>query len=98
MGARRNGSATRRRQDDAETRKSLAFYFGLLLLAGQFVARVALGIPFDLLFLSITAALVLGVLFGPSFVIEFFKVIRSGSGGSERESGQRDLKKDDDGG
>lgn len=81
--------------EDSETRKSLAFYFGLILLAGQFLARVVLGVPFDLFFLSITAALVLGVLFGPSFVIEFLKAVRGAKGAS---NGKRDDQKADDGG
>lgn len=81
--------------EDSETRKSLAFYFGLLLLAGQFIARVALGVPFDILFLSITAALVLGVLFGPSFVIEFLKAVRGTKDASNRKLNDQ---KADDGG
>lgn len=90
MGGRRKQGGT-----DPETRKSLAFYFGLILLAGQFLARVALGIPFDFLFLSVTAALVLGVLFGPSFVIEFLKAVR---GNSDAGDGKRNDQEADDGG
>lgn len=76
----------RRRSDARELRTSLAFYFGLVLLAGQFVARVALGVETDPLMLAGTFAIVLGVLFGPTFVIDFFRALR----GSKDERGGDD--------
>jgi hypothetical protein len=62
-------------QNDSGLRTSLAFYLALALLVGQFAANL-FGVPFNLLFLAITGAVVLGTLFGPAFVIDFFRAVR----------------------
>lgn len=71
-------------RNDREIRTSLAFYGALVLLAGQFIANLA-GVPFNLLFLSITGAVILGILFGPGFVIDFFRAMRGSRDRRDRE-------------
>lgn len=61
---------------DKNLRLSLAFYLALFLLLAQFAANALGHVPFNSLFLSINGAIVLGGLFGPKFVIEFFRAVR----------------------
>lgn len=82
----RRSQAADRRRDERDTRISVAFYFSLMFLAGQFVARVVLEISFNYLLLGITGAAFLGILFGPTFVIDFFRALR----GSGRDGGGTD--------
>lgn len=69
-------------RDQAATRLSLAFYFALILLAGQFLAATVppifggRGVPINYLLLAITGATWLGIIFGPTTMIEFFRAIR----------------------
>lgn len=69
-----------RRRDERETRISVAFYFALMFLAGQFAANVFLQITYNYLLLAITGATFLGILFGPTFVIDFFRALRGSKG------------------
>lgn len=80
--ADRDPTSTER--DDRDTRASLAFYFAFILLAGQFIANLAAGVPFNYLLLSLTGAIILGILFGPGTMIDFFRAIRGDTRDSER--------------
>lgn len=81
---RRHEEEAESRRVDRELRVSIAFYFGIMFLAGQFLANVLLRIPYNYLLLGITGMIVLGILFGPKFAIDFFRAIR---GGSSRDDG-----------
>jgi hypothetical protein len=71
---------------DPRLLQSLGFYLGLLLLIGQFAARVALAVPFDTLFLGITGILIFGPMFGPDFVVAVIRAVRGSSGPNDRSS------------
>lgn len=77
-----------------ETRLSLGWYLGTILLSGQFLARVFLKVPFDPIFMLITGALVLVPIFGPAFYIALVRAIRSGEGSNVDAEGRAN---DDDG-
>lgn len=77
-----------RRAAEKELRTSLAFYFALILLAGQFLAMVLTGREPNVLFALGTFAIVIGILFGPGTMVEFVRAIRGSR--SERRGGGGD--------
>lgn len=72
------------REEAREVRTSLAFYVMIALLCGEFIG-VLLG-RFNYLLTAITGAIIMGILFGPQFPIEFFRALR---GSRERDSGEK---------
>lgn len=70
---------------DPQLLQSLGFWFGLVLLVGQFAFRMLAGIPFDNLFLGITGILILGPMFGPDFVVAVIRAVRGSSAANDRK-------------
>jgi hypothetical protein len=66
----------RKEWQDRQFRSSLAFYAALLLLFAQFAANAIGHVPFNTLFLVITGAVILGLLFGSQFVVDLARAIR----------------------
>lgn len=74
------------------TQQSLGFYFGIILLCAQIIADAVFDAGFFLPAMLITGALILAPLWGPEFVIEFFKVVLLAARGID----SADPKDDDD--
>lgn len=73
---------------DRDLKSSLAFYGTFVLFAGEVVASI-LGAPSNYLLIAITGAILLGILFGPDFPIEFFRALR-GTRQSDDRGGRED--------
>lgn len=92
---RRESRREREARERQETRASLAFYFGIILAAGQFIGFEFFRVPINYLVFGFAAFIIIAVTFGPFVAIEFLRAIR-GISGADRKSPEEEGGEDAD--